>query len=130
MCPASSFAATTAWAGGSCERRASAKGGTMSRQSLEQKRAAKALEHVKQIAVKEDAGQYKSKIEQVPGMIAINGLIPALLHLRNQKQSMLKKILSGHLADWLTDHAGIPWRAVPAGADLIGRLTEQPADVY
>lgn len=65
--------------------------------TLSQKRAAKAAEYVAAIR---DTRQ-RDKLKQLPGLIAVNGLLPALLHLEKEEKESALNPIAGHLCEWL-----------------------------
>jgi CRISPR type III-B/RAMP module-associated protein Cmr5 len=85
--------------------------------TLDQKRAAKALELVQ---AEGTSPLYRSKAQELPALIAINGLLATMFHLRDKSPA-----LRGHISQWLYEQ-----KVVDSGADIEQSLTSSQAISY
>ncbi|MGQ9635852.1 MAG: type III-B CRISPR module-associated protein Cmr5 [Bryobacteraceae bacterium] len=100
----------------------------MPQKTLDQKRAEAALKYIRALeasASPQARSEYLAKIKQVPGLIAVNGLIPALVHL---KASNIRE----HIEDWLkSEEAPVSWKSEnQKETDVSKRLLSEQAAVY
>lgn len=99
----------------------------MPQQTLDQKRAKTALEYIddfKRGSSREACLEYLARIKQAPGLIAVNGLIPALVHLNDSP-------IRQHLEQWLKGGAPIAWKSeYRSESDVRKRLVSESAAVY
>jgi CRISPR type III-B/RAMP module-associated protein Cmr5 len=99
----------------------------MPQRTLDQKRAQTALTYLRSLlqeSDKEARARYLGEIKQAPGLIAVNGLVPALLHLNGSK-------IREHIEAWLTSgEAPVSWKPEEGKRDVSERLLSQEAAVY
>ena len=90
--------------------------------TLSQRRAETALGKVREVSLDRE---YRSKIEETPGLIAVNGLLATLLHLQD-KQHMIAR----HIAEWLAGpNSPVPWTTPPSDS-LAKHLASETGVVY
>jgi CRISPR-associated protein Cmr5 len=107
------------------------------RQGIELRRAAKALEAIKNLrmeaeragGLQKEAGDYVSYVSGFPATILTNGLGQAAASLLAQSKGKRSahRILYDHLSDWLC--GGDPQAPYPAG-DLLERMVEHDQRRY
>jgi CRISPR-associated protein Cmr5 len=108
----------------------------MTRQTLEQKRAKHALDHVKALQ-KEKSGNYLSYVNALPAAILINGLGQALATERAASDQAHHK-LAQHVSEWLLSPEAHTRYATTVSEEekldvaqrLLGRIVAGDQDAY
>jgi len=108
-------------------------------QALEQKRAKKAWEQIKQVVEKSKENSklgesYRSLVRKAPAMIKTNGLgqtVAFLLSKAKESESDAEALLYRHLEAWLgDDEAPVPWPDELKAKGLIEKITLVDSGIY
>lgn len=102
----------------------------MSKKSLDQRRAADALEKIQSLEQgAKDYGKYKSYAKALPANILMSGLGQAVATVRSRDRAGYPRLYE-HLAGWLCgDDEDAPYRNYP-GEDLIQAIVENDQNDY
>jgi CRISPR type III-B/RAMP module-associated protein Cmr5 len=92
--------------------------------TLDQKRT----RHAAGWKFKSDVKKLKSIADSLPGMIMINGLLPALSFLQG-KETQHQEIARA-LGDWLLNCETIPWAQRDPNADILEALCDNDSFTY